>query len=107
MVVRHATAPLSFALCIQFADPTHAPSHGCPTDDERIEWKTPWHTIAEVRIAPQEPVDGEALRFTPFNVSDAGLLPLGRLNRSRQQAYAVSQDTRHRLNRAGRQAHRG
>lgn len=98
LVVDAATSPLNFNLEIQFADPDDAKSHGCPVDDERIDWKSPWYCVAQLEIPAQKPVDGESLAFNPFHVSSALLLPLGRLNRARLSAYTNSQRVRHARN---------
>ena len=98
LVLDAATAPLDFNLEIQFADPEDAKSHGCPVDDERIDWKSPWYCVARLEVPGQTPVDGESLAFNPFHVSSALLLPLGRLNRARLSAYANSQRVRHTQN---------
>ena len=50
-------------------------------------------------------MDGESLAFNPFHVSDAGLLPLGRLNRARLSAYANSQRVRHERNQVNHRIH--
>ena len=98
LVFEHAGQALSYQLEVQFSDPNHNDSHGAPVDDERIEWKTPWLTLAQLTLPPQEIAHDEAIAFHPFHVSDAGLLPLGRLNRARLTSYAKSRETRHSLN---------
>ena len=98
LIFGHATQALSFQLEVQFSDPNHAESHGAPVDDERIEWKTPWLTLGHIKLPPQAVTHDEAIAFHPFHVSDAGLLPLGRLNRARLTSYSTSRNTRHELN---------
>ena len=83
LVFEHTGQALCYQLEVQFSDPNHNESHGAPVDDERIEWKTPWLTLAQLTLPPQTIVHDEAVAFHPFHVSDAGLLPLGRLNRAR------------------------
>lgn len=104
-VFQTTTQPLHFALEVQFADPEHVDSHGAPIDDERIEWRTTWFELGNIEMPPQRTVQGEDLAFHPFHVSDAGLLPLGRLNRARLRSYDRSRNVRHAINEVKSTAH--
>ena len=86
--------PLSYQLEVQFSDPNDNESHGAPVDDERIEWR-PLANARPTHASPAGNAHDEAIAFHPFHVSDAGLLPLGRLNRARLTSYAKSRETRH------------
>ena len=72
LVVETANHHLEFNLEIQFSDPDDARSHGCPVDDERIDWKSPWYCVAQLTVEAQNPSMGgtcvqslpRLLRFT-------------------------------------------
>lgn len=77
-----------------------------PINDLTVEWDqniAPFQTVAKITIFKQEvPADGnfevmENLSFTPFRTIEENC-PIGNLQRTRQQAYVTSSNSRHNLN---------
>jgi len=95
LLLQHATRDVVLALEIQRA------SHPdrTPIDDTLVEWQEDYQRVGTITIPAQvleRSHDGH-LRFQPYHVSDAVMLPLGRLNRFRHAIYAHTQaGTSHR-----------
>jgi hypothetical protein len=65
-----------------------------PLEDASAPWRSAPRTIAELTL-PQGPdlaasVDGDAIAFSPWQLSDPGFEPLGSMNRARRAVYPAA-----------------
>lgn len=104
--VRNLDAPMELAFCVQFADPDHTESQGCPVDNETVLWRTPFFHLATIKISPQAPLEtstpslAESLSFNPWHIAHESHLPLGKLNRARRWLYMRTAAARHEENKS-------
>jgi catalase len=74
-----------------------------PIEDSRIEWKSPYHKVATIKIPPQTFDSPEQMEFcenlsyTPWH-SLPEHQPLGGINRARKEVYQSISKLRHELN---------
>jgi catalase len=89
--------------CFDFAVQFQADARKMPIEDATVEWKeadSPWHTVARIRIPPQDVGNAETMKaceenaFNPWN-SLADHRPLGSMNRSRREIYQALAAFRH------------
>lgn len=69
-----------------------------PIEDHRVEWTTPWTTLATLTVPTQQPTAAftewaEKLSFDPWHAQEE-LRPIGALQRARNPAYRVSTKNR-------------
>ncbi|MBW4669873.1 MAG: catalase family protein [Cyanomargarita calcarea GSE-NOS-MK-12-04C] len=79
-----------------------------PIEDSTIEWKSPYHKVATIKIPPQSFDSPEQMEFcenlsyTPWH-SLSDHQPLGGVNRARKPVYESISRLRHELNGVSRQ----
>jgi hypothetical protein len=80
------------SVCYDFKIQLQEDAVKMPIEDVCVEWKSPWHKVAQLEI-PQQMFDtpemntlGENLTFSPWH-SHKDNQPLGGINRARKAAY--------------------
>lgn len=87
---RIAAADVRFQLQVQ----PYVDEASTPLEDSSLPWRSAARTIAEL-VLPQgtdlaASVEGDAMAFSPWQLSDAAFEPLGSMNRARRVVYPSS-----------------
>ncbi|MBO3460199.1 catalase family protein [Aetokthonos hydrillicola Thurmond2011] len=90
-------------VCFDFLIQFQTDAEQMPIEDSTIEWKSPFHKVATIKIPPQifdspEQMEFcENLSYSPWH-SLPEHQPLGGINRARKQIYTAISKLRHELN---------